>query len=147
MIILVSFATMSICLLLQIICGTQAVRYFSAARRRPHNSFPIAAKFVRLCLLMFLLMMGIVLQMVIWALLFDFLDAFGTFEEALYFSGVTFTSLGYGDLTLKPPIRLLAPLEAANGLTMFAIVTVILVGALRDWAPSSDDPFSTTGPK
>lgn len=133
MIYLLSFATMCLCLLLQIISGTSAVRYFNAARSRPPGSRPLAAMFLRLCVVMLLLMVGIILQMAIWALPYHRLDAFSTFEEALYFSGVTFTTLGYGDFVLKPPIRLLAPLEAANGLTIFAIVTVVLIGSLRDW--------------
>lgn len=143
MIILVSIAAMCLCLLVQIISGTQAVRFFSAASQRPAGTRPVATMFVRLCIVMILLTLGIVLQMVIWALLYQFLGAFDSFEEALYFSGVSFTSLGYGDVVLKPPIRLLGPLEAANGLTMFSVVTVILIGALRDWMPR-EQPRSTS---
>jgi hypothetical protein len=144
MIILLSVAAMCLCLLVQIVSGTQAVRYFTAPSRRLLTSRPVFTMYVRLCVVMILLKVGTVLQIVIWALLYLLLDTFGSFEEALYFSGVTFTSLGYGDLLLKPPIRLLAPLEAANGLTMFAVVTVILIGALRRYMPRDDqDPTRT----
>lgn len=145
MIILLSLAAMCLCLLIQIVSGTQAVRYFSASRGRLLGARPVFAMYIRLCVLMILLTAGIVLQMVIWAALYLFLDAFISFEEALYFSGVTFTSLGYGDIVLKQPIRILAPLEAANGLTMFSVVTVILIGALREYMLLGDQhPINRT---
>ena len=49
----------------------------------------------------------------------------------MYFSGVTFTSLGYGDITLPPRIRLLSALEASDGLMMFGITSAVFVGALQ----------------
>jgi hypothetical protein len=49
------------------------------------------------------------------------LGASQEFETALYFSGLTFTSLGYGDVVLNGRVRLIAPLQAANGLMMFGI--------------------------
>lgn len=47
------------------------------------------------------------------------------------FSGVTFTSLGYGDVVLDGRIRLLAPLQAANGLMMFGITTALFFSAIQ----------------
>ena len=69
--------------------------------------------------------------MILWAVLFHGVGAFKSFEQALYFSGVTFTSLGYGDLVLPRDARLLAPLEAATGLMMFGITTAMFIAALR----------------
>ena len=50
---------------------------------------------------MLLLMIGNIVQVAFWALLYRMLGAFADFETAMYFSGVTFTSLGYGDVLLK----------------------------------------------
>jgi hypothetical protein len=45
----------------------------------------------------------------------------------LYFSMVTFTSLGYGDVVLPPSgWRLLASFEAANGILMFGWTTALI---------------------
>jgi len=41
-----------------------------------------------------------------------------TLSNAMYFSAETYTSLGFGDLTPNGPIRLLAGLEALNGLLL-----------------------------
>jgi hypothetical protein len=44
----------------------------------------------------------------------------GTFEDFLYFSAATYTSLGYGDIVPHGPVRLLAGTEALNGLILIA---------------------------
>jgi hypothetical protein len=41
-----------------------------------------------------------------------------SFTAALYFSAETYTSLGFGDLTPSGPVRLLAGVEALNGLLL-----------------------------
>ena len=47
-------------------------------------------------------------------------------EEAAYFSIVTFTTLGYGDITLSPPWRLLSGIEAVNGILLAGWSTALL---------------------
>lgn len=84
--------------------------------------------------IMLLLIVGIIMQIALWAVFYRFLDIIATietFEEALYFSGVTFTSLGYGDVVLPPGYRLLAVFEAATGLLMFGITTAVMVTVLE----------------
>jgi Ion channel len=41
-----------------------------------------------------------------------------SFQNCLYFSAETYTSLGFGDLTPVGPVRLLAGVEALNGLLL-----------------------------
>ena len=54
-----------------------------------------------------------------------------SFEEALYFSTVTFASLGYGDIVLSPRWRLVSAIEAANGVILFAWSTAFLFTLTR----------------
>jgi hypothetical protein len=63
-----------------------------------------------------------------YALAFQALGEFQTFEEALYFSTVSFSTLGYGDLTLSVSWRVLGAIEAANGLILIAWSTAFLFG-------------------
>jgi len=42
----------------------------------------------------------------------------GTFLDAVYFSAVTYTSLGYGDLTPLGPVRTLVGVETVIGLIL-----------------------------
>ncbi|HPU14616.1 MAG TPA: potassium channel family protein, partial [Polymorphobacter sp.] len=119
------------CLSVQIATILLAIRFFSASARGPRRRGGGLRDFTRVANVMLLLMTGVILQIAIWAGLYGLLDLFDDAETALYFSGVTFTSLGYGDIVLKQPVRLLAPLEAATGLLMFGITTAVLIGALQ----------------
>ena len=67
----------------------------------------------------------------IWASVFYFLGAFSTFEPSLYFSLVSFTTVGFGDITLGPDWRLLSGLTAANGFLSFGWSTAYMVELLR----------------
>jgi F0F1-type ATP synthase membrane subunit c/vacuolar-type H+-ATPase subunit K len=62
--------------------------------------------------------------------------AISDLEAALYFSVVTFTTLGYGDLTLDTDWRLLASFEAANGIIMFGWSTALVVAYVQRIAPA-----------
>jgi hypothetical protein len=67
----------------------------------------------------------------IWGLFYRAVGAFDAMEPALYFSLVTFTTVGYGDLTLGPDWRLLSGLEAANGFLTFGWSTAYMVELVR----------------
>jgi len=66
-----------------------------------------------------------------WALLYVGLGAIETLETAVYFSTVTFTTLGFGDITLDEDWRLLSSFEAANGLLMFGWSTALVFAAVQ----------------
>ena len=122
---------MSVCLALQALASVIAARYFARASNQPLGPKPWRAVFLQFSILMIVLMIGNVVQVVFWALLYSWLGAFQDFETAVYFSGVTFTSLGYGDVVLNGRIRLLAPLQAANGLMMFGITTALFIATVQ----------------
>ena len=85
------------------------------------------------------------LEAAIWAAMYVQLGAISSFEEALYFSIVTFTTLGYGDITLTQDWRLLCSIEAANGIILFGWSTALVFAFLQriatarkvDWESSS----------
>ncbi len=67
----------------------------------------------------------------IWAVLYRWLGEFESMERALYFSTVTFTTLGYGDITLQERWQLLSSFEAANGIILFGVSTAFVFVAIR----------------
>ena len=74
-----------------------------------------------------------------WAAVYVALGAISNFEEALYFSMVTYTTLGYGDVVLSDQWRLLSSIEAANGLITFAWTTALIIVALRRFSRRIQD--------
>jgi hypothetical protein len=71
------------------------------------------------------------IEAAIWAVTYIALQAVDTFEAALYFSMVTFTTLGYGDVTLDDSWRLLSSIQAANGVIMFGWTTALVTAVLQ----------------
>lgn len=83
-----------------------------------------------------------VLEAFYWALLFFSFPAkagLDSFHEALYFSMVTFTTLGYGDITLNADWQLLAGVEGMVGIVVFGMTTAMLFAAIqKSWRVAHD---------
>jgi hypothetical protein len=54
-----------------------------------------------------------------------------SFEQAVYFSFVTFTTLGYGDITLGENWRILSGIEALNGILLIGWTTAMLFSVVQ----------------
>ena len=75
------------------------------------------------------------IQAVIWALMYMLLPGiteFETFEKSIYFSLVTFSTLGYGEITIASAHRILAGLEAINGITLIGWSTAFMFAIFRE---------------
>lgn len=66
-----------------------------------------------------------------WALIYLKLGEFKELTKALYFSVVTCTALGYGDITLSQRWQLLSTFEAMGGLLLFGASTAFLIGFMQ----------------
>jgi voltage-gated potassium channel Kch len=64
-----------------------------------------------------------------WALFYYQIGFLKSFETALYFSTVTFSTIGYGDIVPDERWRLLAALEGINGFLLIGWSTAYLVAA------------------
>jgi hypothetical protein len=75
-----------------------------------------------------------VAEVFLWAvtyLVLPVITRLETLEEAVYFSLVTFTTLGYGDITLNKEGRLLSGIEAMNGILLFGWTTATLFSVVQ----------------
>ncbi len=70
-----------------------------------------------------------------WAGAYLALGTLPNFADALYFSAVTFSTLGYGDIVLTPQWRLFGALEGASGLLLIGWSTAYLVSASTRYGP------------
>jgi hypothetical protein len=87
----------------------------------------------------------------IWmfAALYLVLGAAPDFEQSLYFSTVTYASIGYGDVLVSKSWRILGAIEGAAGVIMLGWSTAFLVSLLaqskllrHDWLTSESAPSS-----
>ena len=75
------------------------------------------------------------LEIVIWAGAYQALlpvNELASFQEAVYFSFVTFTTLGYGDITLSEGWRLLSGIEALNGILLVGWTTAMIFAVVQN---------------
>ena len=73
-----------------------------------------------------------------WAVVYLVVGEFAELSQALYFSVVTSTTLGYGDVTLSEQWQLLASFEAMGGLILFGASTAFLLGVTKNWFSQLD---------
>jgi hypothetical protein len=91
------------------------------------------ARIAALAALVLMLFFATLLHAAAGATTYVVVDAIQDFETALYFSTVTFTSIGYGDITLAENWRLLADFEAANDCIMFGWTTALVVALVHSF--------------
>lgn len=71
--------------------------------------------------------LALMVEILLWALVYRGLGLMAGLEASVYFSGITFTTVGYGDMTLPQCWRLLSVAEAVNGVLMAGWSTAQLV--------------------
>ena len=78
--------------------------------------------------------LAIVVEVWMWALLYLYnplITALPDLETAFYFSMVTFTTLGYGDITLAEEWRLASAFQAANGVIIAGWSTALVIAVVQ----------------
>ena len=87
---------------------------------RPEDTrfWPITWLLIRIAWLLIVIHM---FEIAVWALFFFWEKCLPNVESAFYFSGVTYATLGYGDLLLPKEWRLFGPLEALTGNLMVGL--------------------------
>ena len=88
---------------------------------RPDTRFwPIAWLLIRIA--WFLIVIHF-LEIAVWALFFWWHKCLPDVESSFYFSGVTYATIGYGDLVLPKEWRLFGPVEGLTGILMCGLST------------------------
>ena len=117
-------------------------------RDRAHRIRARESRLVPLVVILFVVLGLVAIHSVeIWlyGAAFWAIGAVSDFETALYFSTVTFTTLGYGDVVLEGNWRLFGAIEAGNGLILFGWSTAFLLSVTsrlrlleHDWLERTD---------
>ncbi len=139
---LIGAALIAITVVIHAIGTTTWVRHLSQEYgRAPKLRFRQAiAVLIRTVLIVFALH---TIEILVWAGAYEALlplDELGSFEETVYFSFVTFTTLGYGDITLSEGWRLLSGIEALNGILLVGWTTAMIFSVVQAiWRGMSDN--------
>ena len=79
-------------------------------------------------------------QVWIWAVSFVLIGALPDLAGAIYFALVTYTTLGYGDVTLAADVRIYAAMAAVSGLLSFGLSTAFVVSLFAKLLPADHAP-------
>ncbi len=74
-----------------------------------------------------LVLFGHTVQVWLWSGMILYIGALKSFADAIYFSLVTTTTLGYGDITLGPRHRVFGAMASVSGLMTFGLSTAFLI--------------------
>jgi hypothetical protein len=103
--------------------------------RRLHiDSWTTGRSFIEattIVLVVVFLFLASLVEIAMWGATYLRLGALETTEQALYFSTVTYTTLGFGDVILTDQWRLLCSIEAANGIILFGWSTALVFAFIQ----------------
>ena len=108
--------------------AVRTIRRHAAWLSRPPHLPKLAGAF---CGVSLWLLAGLSASVWIWAVFLLWAGALADLELSLYFSLVSFTTLGFGDILLDKPHRLLSGMMAADGLILFGLTTAFLIEFIR----------------
>jgi Ion channel len=113
--LLIAWGVMALCVVVHASGVATAVRWMRHLEVLPQSLWPWTWLFIRLAGWIVVLH---VVEITAWAAIYAWTDAMPGLQTALYFSAVTYTTTGYGDVVLPEEWRLVGAIEALTGILM-----------------------------
>ena len=89
--------------------------------------WPITWLLIRIA---WLLIVFHLVEVAVWALFFWWENCMPDVESSFYFSGITYLTIGYGDLVLPKEWRLFGPIEGLTGILMCGLSTALFFAVI-----------------
>lgn len=114
--LLFAWSLMAVCVVIHASGLTMALRWLEGKHARMDRKFlPATWMLVRVAGWTILLHM---LEISLWAFFYFWKQCMPDLDSAIYFSAVTYTTTGYGDLVLPEDWRMVGAVEALTGILM-----------------------------
>lgn len=128
---------MAVCVAIHAVGLTLAIRWVGRRHARMEGKFlPATWMLIRVAGWVLLLHL---LEISLWAFIYHWKDCLPDLDSAFYFSAVTYTTTGYGDIVLPQPWRMVGAIEALTGILMCGWSTAFFFAVVsRKNAPPSD---------
>ena len=112
-------------------CTVGILRFLAAVYVKHPLKDSVTGRLLIVSMLVLALLFVTLLEAILWSLTYLQLGVLDDAREAVYFSIVTFTTLGYGDVVPQPGWRVLAALQAAVGIIVFGWTTALIFSVLQ----------------
>ena len=120
-------AVLLVCAVVHILIIARLIRHL-----RKHDHFTeeksTRHQLLTVCALVLVLLFSHTIQIYISAFSLWAIGALPGYEAPIYYSLVTYTTVGYGDVVLDPGYRIAGAMISATGILMFGITTAFVVG-------------------
>jgi len=127
---LLAFALLAACVIVQSVGMLLLIHWL--ARVRHVLESPSVPRRVGLLLRLFVSIVLLhLLQIGLWAVVFWRARELPSLETAVYFSLSTYTTIGFGDVVLRPGWRVLAPIEGLTGLLLVGWSTAFMFAVVN----------------
>ncbi len=83
------------------------------------------------CMTFFVLLLSHSFQVWLWAFVLHFRGALDTLDDSIYFTLISYTTVGYGDLVLDKGHRVLGAMSSVAGMLNFGLSTAYLVALFQ----------------
>jgi hypothetical protein len=136
-----AWCLMAVCVAIHAIGLTAAVRWMKRRADKIEGRF-WPAPWILILIAGWTILLHL-LQIVVWAFFYAWKGGMPDLPSAFYFSAVTYTTTGYGDLVLPQEWRLVGGVEALTGILMCGLSTGLffavfakVFGLIRGTAPA-----------
>lgn len=120
-IILIAGALVAVTVAVHAVGLTAMLKLFIRSSAAPQLRFwPVTWFLIRVAWWLILIHL---VEIAVWGLFYLWQGCMPDGESAFYFAGVTYTTVGYGDLVLPHKWRLLGPIEGLTGILMCGLST------------------------
>ncbi|MCG7518213.1 ion channel [Ruegeria sp. Ofav3-42] len=121
---------LGLCFLVEIILLTMCTVAINKLIERWENKGDILATAGPIAMALAFIVATHTIQVWIWAIVWVFGGVLPDWNTALYFSLVSFTTLGYGDIVLGEDLRIFGTFAAVTGLLAFGLSTAYMVALM-----------------
>lgn len=125
--LLIGTVLIILCVINHALCLEVLLRRFKVSSLKWDVRLPVIGHVVIMILVVLGLFLAHTIEAWIWAIFYWLAGETKSLSEAVYFSTVTFTTLGFGDVTLSENWRLTSSLQAVSGILLFGWSTAFLV--------------------
>lgn len=129
--ICIGFSLLAATLGIHLVAVNISLKRVSARIEVERKAGSVASRTFLVMFYVMFLCLALLVEAMIWALAFTSLNVVTGFWQAVYFSIVTLTTLGYGDLVPPEGARLVAAFCAVTGLFLVGLSTAFVIEILR----------------